>query len=278
MGRQGWSRRSRQGLDLHKEILVNTSANKFREALSTPVPAGHLPPVVHSPIYIKACERMLPEEAQLFGCPDDLTILICVDAFSPETVLERNLRHLGIRYTLLRDGAGEPWHNTNKISIVREYLDHCVTKYVMCCDAFDVIFIKPAHTVLSKYLEFDCDLLFCATTFDGGYACMPHKRDWVHSVNGGRTRYLNGGVFIGERQFLKNFLDRAMVYVVDSPITMSRIVELGSGSGVDDRLCRHMKEFPRGVSSDQMIYRYIEPEYHPRVRVDYDGQLILRCL
>ena len=101
----------------------------------------------------------------------------------------------------------------------------CNTKYFMCCDAIDVIFINDPQSVINIFKSFDCDMLFMSTHSTDGYNCMPQVKKFVDKINDGNGRYMNSGVYIGRTEFIKEVVSEAMNYAIPHGVTMDEYRE-----------------------------------------------------
>jgi len=57
-----------------------------------------------------------------------------------------------------------------------------------------------------------------------------------------------------------------MKYAIPHGVTMG---------GYREYLKSQPEDYPKG-SQDQDIFRYLEPDFYPRLRVDYDNQMVYR--
>ena len=238
-------------------------------------------PVIHDRHIVKRAFEILTSKGKVqFEHPKDLTIVTCRNEGSMEdriiphlsgyenvSILESNLDYLGLDLVVLKD-ARLPWRNTFKFEMIHNYLNSgkCTTKYFMCCDAIDVIFIDNPQRVIDIFHTFECDALFMSTQSLDGYNCMPEVKGWADRINGGRMRYLNSGVYIGKTSFIKKVFDEAIKYAIPHGVTMDEYREY---------LKSEPKDYPNG-SQDQDIFRYLEPDFYPRLIVDYDNLMVYR--
>ena len=239
-------------------------------------------PIIHDRHIVKGAFEILKSkvERNSFKLPDDLTIVTCRNEGSMEdriishlsgygdvSILESNLDYLGIDLVVLKD-ARLPWRNTFKFEMICNYLNSgkCTTEYFMCCDAIDVIFQDDPQTVIDIFESFDCDCLFMSTHGLDGYSCMENVKNFVDKINGDSGRYLNSGVYIGKTSFVKEMFDMAMEYAIPHGVTMG---------GYREYLESKPEDYPRG-SQDQDIFRYIEPKFYPRMKVDYQNMMAYR--
>ena len=192
-------------------------------------------PVIHDRHVVKRAFEILTSKGKVqFEHPKDLTIATCRNEGSMEdriiphlsgyenvSILESNLDYLGLGLVVLKD-ARLPWRNTFKFEMIHNYLNSgkCTTKYFMCCDAIDVIFIDDPQRVIDIFHSFECDALFMSTHSMDGYNCMPEVKKWADRISGGRMRYLNSGVYIGKTSFIKKVFDEAIKYAIPHGVTM----------------------------------------------------------
>jgi hypothetical protein len=222
-----------------------------------------------------------------FKTPANLTIVLCrnkgslsdriiphLSGYEDISILESNLNYIGINdYVVLSKNIppGEnQWKWTNKIKWILEFLQGglCKTDYIMYCDPIDVIFQDSPTRVLNIFKTFNCDLLFMSTKrgLTDGYMCMPDVKTWADSDPLRKGRYINAGVFIGKTSFVKEFLEVSMRYCTEDDCTIGNWY---------DYLKSNPPNFPVGAS-DQDIFRFLEPKFYPRLKVDYQNLMAYR--
>ncbi len=239
-------------------------------------------PIIHDRHLVKAEFQKLKQrvEPNCFKLPKDLTIVTCrnqgsmedriiehLKGFEEVSILEQNLEYLGIECVVLRDDR-LPWRNTFKFELLNDYFKSgkCKTKYFMFLDAIDVIFINDPNRVVNIFESFSCDALFMSTKGLDGYSCMPEVYEQITKINNSNGRYLNSGVYIGKTDFIKEVIESAMIYAQPPGVTM------------DDyrKYCEsNPKDYPHGAQ-DQDIFRFLEPKYYPRLKVDYENLMAYR--
>ena len=239
-------------------------------------------PIIHDRHLVKTEFARLKQrlQADCFELPKDLTIVTCRNKGSMEdriidhlkgyediSILEQNLEYLGVGLKVLRDDR-LPWRNTFKFELLNHYLNsgECKTEYFMCVDAIDVIFKDDPQKVIDIFLGFDCEALFMSTTSLDGYNCMPDIFNQILDINKDNGRYLNSGVYIGRTDFIKEVIESAMSYANPPGVTMD---------DYRDYLASEPKDYPLG-SQDQDIFRFLEPQFYPRLKVDYDNVMAYR--
>ena len=224
------------------------------------------------------CSMMtqVPELKYRFQRPGNLDIITCHN-YPTRSLLEQSLDYLGIQgYTVLKECFNGPWRNTFKLKWLLTYLEEFPDgpENVLFCDADDAILAGDPVKILSVFQGKKCKLLFMSTSFMGGYACMPEIKQWTDQIRPGR--YLNSGVYIGKRDYLRTVLKAASAYITEADITAEESKRLGHGV-FNTELCRRLPEYPKG-SQDQDILRYIHPQFHPDMQIDYDNELAFRNL
>mgnify|MGYP000294760642 CR=1 FL=1 len=68
------------------------------------------------------------------------------------------------------------------------------------------------------------------------------------------------------KQLVKEMVEDAMKYAIPHGVTMNEYREY---------LNSQPEDYPRG-SQDQDIFRYIEPNFYPRMKVDYQNLMAFR--
>jgi len=240
-------------------------------------------PVIHDRHVVNSVFEQMKRDGSLknsFSNLENLTIVTCRNKESMEdrlipqllkykdkSILEENLEYLGVDITVLRDER-LPWRCTFKFEMISNYLNsnRCKTEYVMFCDAIDVIFQDNPQKVLDIFHSFECDALFMSTHSTDGYNCMPDVKQFMDKVNGGNGRYLNSGVYIGKTEFIKEVIKECVKYIVPHGVTMDKYREYLDSSPTN---------YPVG-SQDQDIFRFVEPKFYPRLKVDYQNLMAYR--
>ena len=192
--------------------------------------------------------------------------------------MEKSLRYVGIEnFVALKVDPSIPWNNTQKIKELKEFLDsdRCKTDYILYFDSVDALLRDDPKKAIDYLQEEDCELLFSSTSYQGGYELMPEMRAWTDSIakkDGYGERYLNSGVYVAKTSFLQEFIDSAMEYVTEDPISRQKYRELLESEDA----CVNLHPFPKGIASDQQIFRYLHRQFYPRMKIDYKNRLALR--
>ena len=241
-------------------------------------------PVIHDRHIVKFAFEEIKGVGQykgVFKMPDDLTIVTCrnegsledriiwsLEGYETTSILESNLEYLGVDGLVVLRDSRLPWRNTFKIEMINNYLNsgECKTKYFMFCDAVDVIFKDDPQKIIEIFESFKCDALFMSTHSTDGYNCMPEVKEFADKLNSGSGRYMNTGVYIGKTDFIKEFIENAFQYALPHGTTMDEHHEW---------LNSNPSGFPTGAD-DQCIFRYIEPKFYPRLKVDYQNLMAYR--
>ena len=202
-----------------------------------------------------------------FTTPKNLTI-ITVSTYEEKSLFEQSLDYLGIKdYVVLNEPFDGPFKHTLKLCWILNYLKSgaCKTEYLLFCDARDSILRVDPQKVIDLFEEREIDLLFNSSMSKLGYACMPDIFEWTKTVAYRAGRYLNSGAFIGKTEFIKEVFEEANEYVdLDNPIYVQR-----------PKNCSEFPEFPKGTS-DQIIFRYLEPQFYPKLSIDYINRIFYR--
>ena len=242
-------------------------------------------PIIHNRFIVKNYFEQMKKDGtkyQKFSMPKELTITTCrntgpmtdriidsLKGYEEHSLLESSLNHLGISGIEVLTDPRLPWRNTFKFEMLDKYFDseRCKgTENFMCCDAIDVIFQDDPRRVIDIFETFDCDMLFMSTTSMDGYNCMPEVHKEVLKISEGIGRYMNSGVYIGRTEFVCEVIKEGMKYAIPHGVTMDDYREY---------LNSKPKDYPKG-SQDQDIFRYLEPHFYPRIKVDYDNKMAYR--
>ena len=95
---------------------------------------------------------------------------------------------------------------------------------------------------------------------------MSKVKKFVDETIKSKGRYLNSGVYIGKTEFIKEIFEEAIKYAVPHGVTMGEY---------HTYLSSNPKNYPQG-SQDQDIFRFLEPKFYPRLKVDYQNKMAYR--
>lgn len=208
--------------------------------------------------------------------PTNLSIVLIHD-YPKKPLAEKALDYVGIDdYIVLRPPGGELKCGSHKIRIMHDYLKNdCETDYVIYIDSSDAIIINPMEHIIEYLTNCQCDLLFSTTQFTGGYSWMPELKKWsdeVAAASGTNGIYINSGVYVGKRSFLLNVLEACLPYITDKDLPWGTYRPRWHDPSLKDEL----PEFPKGMGSDQLLFRYVHKKFYPGMKIDYEGLLALR--
>lgn len=225
-------------------------------------------PIIHDSQLAHKMQLWMEHEGSLknaFKMPDGLSIFTAHN-YDKKSLFERNLDFLGIHnYHVIKINM-KPWNHTLRIKWFLEYLiNDCKTELVLYCDADDVILRSDPKELIKSFEYLNCKLIYNSTSWPHGYKCMPEIFDWVNKIH--PKRYLNGGVFLGNRTFLISVLKRFLQFTVNNPPSTKYFYE---------NELEFKESFPKGVGCDQPILRYIEPEFYPNLIIDSQNLLFWR--
>lgn len=164
---------------------------------------AHSPDADHSKWWPQIIKRFLRPNPQ--RKPDELAILTWNN--KDKGVFETSLDLAGINYTVKGTGI-QKWSNYYKFALNLEFLEETSCPYVMGCDSHDVILLGGAEGLVERFKKKNCKLLFnCERFFHPGVnEILPQKwKRYQEKVGVGRYRFLNSGMWIGEREFCKKF-------------------------------------------------------------------------
>jgi hypothetical protein len=176
---------------------------------------------------------------------------------------------------VLRTEPDRSWRYTLKGELLRDFFRAQRGKYecVLFMDADDCIVLNSPDRYVGLLDEYDYDLLFSVTA-DGRSRGMPDPRieRWGVKRNqelGIQDCYLNSGGYLGRTGFLEQVLDRVLEFVDEGHLLNSELTAGHPPEWFRDRL----PEYPRNIGADQTIFRHVEPEFYPRMQIDYRCRL-----
>jgi hypothetical protein len=197
-------------------------------------------------------------------------------------LLEKSLRYMGIDYTHLPAPTGKPWHHSIKISVVADYLASgaCKTDLMMMVDCDDAMMLESPQLAIDLLDQSGAQMLVSSAREAKQehlrllVLTNPH-RDWAKKIAEeagyvGPFPFINSGIYIARREFLRRFLGEAVKYVTDHDFTTQGLRERLNETGVLP------EGFPMACGDDQVIFRYLQPAFHPDIKVDYEQHLSLR--
>ena len=177
---------------------------------------GTEPVVIHGqgdeltkPFFNEVRDAFFATPPRFLGPRPNLSLLTWNSRGTPG-LLERSLDHLGIPYVVKGRGIADWTNSRDKPRLTVEALDECDTDYVLAVDSFDAIVVGDPLRLVADFASFDADLVF-----NGGKINWPNvaefKRfeDALPGAQESEFRYLNGGAWIGRRDFARRFFAEA---------------------------------------------------------------------
>lgn len=141
---------------------------------------------------------------------DKLATLIttATEDVEDECPLIYQLNNSSQNYINSAEGYFGAWKKIAKLPLILNALSYVETDYVLLLDANDVVLLKDIdHTFISKWKEYDCDILFNGSQYlypKVFSAPIEHEHDSPF-VN----HYLNAGVCFGYTEKLKQLYEKA---------------------------------------------------------------------
>lgn len=207
--------------------------------------------------------------------PPELTIALCHNR-PYRTALETSLDYVGgIACEVGQVPTEPPWKHTHKILGLLDVMRRKPrTEYILYSDSDDAVLRNDPQFAIDLLDEYDCDMLFSSSYSNRTYKYMPEVERWLDTVSPAESpggRYLCAGVFMGRWDFVQTVLEEATQYICDGDVDDApRVLERHRG------MVQNTDRFPFGVDNDQTLFRYLHPQFHPRIRVDTQSRLALR--
>ena len=215
-----------------------------------------------------------------FTIPDNL---LCIAGHNYEkTLFEEQMEFHGQSthdYTVVHFNKEKttPWSHFMRWKKTVSCMKESSREYVLFMDPTDTLFIDSPHNILNNFLiKFNCEVLFNSTQYRRGYRWDKHSESSIkyHHSKARRllrgapprlSKHLNGGVFIGRRDFVVKLYEDVLSYELDS-----------SGQRDESSWEKH-PEFPYGCADDQKTLRHLEYKYYPELQIDGKNTLFIRC-
>jgi hypothetical protein len=182
--------------------------------------------------------------------PANLTVLTCNNGHEAMGMLERSCARWGLPYAVCGQGR-DPWINSkDKPEAIIEALDGIETDYVLYADSRDAIVVADLNTVVGTFRDqfAGCSLLMGADRIN--WPNVKEFKIFEESLPGadneGKFTYLNGGVWIGEREFCREFFKHVL----------------------------RTQPVPEAADSEQGLLKRLFPQYYPRLQLDYQSKII----
>ncbi|HAI39090.1 MAG TPA: hypothetical protein DCM40_13700, partial [Maribacter sp.] len=124
--------------------------------------------------------------------------------------LEQSASRHGVSFLNLGDdvqwygGTMEGPGGGQKINLVRGHLQSLPDEdTVLFCDAYDVMFVDNMTTVIERFEDFNCDIIFAAEKNCWPQASLAPQ----FPITSRPYKYLNSGLYIGKVGMLKQFFN-----------------------------------------------------------------------
>ena len=218
-----------------------------------------------------------------FTTPDEL-LIVSSHGYDDdyECLLETQMKRYSVpksNYKIIK--LHEEWSWFDRWKSITKYIKNHKAKYVLHCDALDVLFTDSPHNILYNFLNnFNCDLLYNSTAWRRDYRWDKMTQEAVNYIKQkpsrkrknktyrqrmeGTTINLNGGLFIGKKNYIIDIYKKVLSYEFDSK------------NQRDESTWHSHPEFPYGCANDQQILRHIEYENFPNLQVDHMQRLFAR--
>lgn len=202
----------------------------------------------HKPAWLPIKQAFFDLPARSVPANSEVTVITCNNGHQSMGLLERSAEHLGISYRVYGQGI-HPWQNArDKPPVLFEALQEIDTPYVLYADSRDAILIDdPAKAVRRFREQFQVRLLFGADRIN--WPPIRSFQLYENKLAEGETsefKYINGGAWIGETAFCREFFKKAM--------------ETGPAA--------------QAPESEQGILKKLLPQFEGEVAMDYRCRII----
>lgn len=180
----------------------------------------------------------------------DIAIITWTDGNS-RNILEYILNANRIPYHNLVK-HGQSYQSMLKITATLEFLKSTDYKYIIGCDAKDVMFLQHPNLVVEKYVGSfpDQKMVINGELNDAPKFLTTFEHESYTHTNS-PYRFVNSGVYIADRSFLIVFLEKCLEYF---------------NAWVNSNVFSHMQ--------DQACFKLAYPDLYPTVKLDYDCNLL----
>lgn len=157
----------------------------------------------------------------------------------------------------------EKWNNYLKFKYNIEAASDTSCEYIMGCDSHDVLLLGSPSLILEKFKEKKCKLLFnCEKHFypDLNEEVIQNWKSYQYKLSGNNVfKYLNSGVWIGERLFVKKFFEYCSGVFVYNLLDCSNYEFLKKDS----------------IGCDQSTVHDAFMKFYPDVKLNYEADIFL---
>jgi hypothetical protein len=188
----------------------------------------------------------------------ELTI-ITWNSRNNKEIVEKRLEKNNVPYIVLGEN-NKNWINSDKIKLTYDAIKKINTKYILAIDCYDVLFFGSPKEVLKRFKKLNCKMLFNAERNFWPDLQVNQTNTWKEyqsSINNYYTKYLNAGVWIGERHFCEDFFEKCLFGVTDL-INSNQLPEnLGKIKTTDsEQIVMHRIWFEKFKNSTQLTLDY----------------------
>ena len=172
--------------------------------------------------------------------PEDVSVITFNNR--EKRCLEKNLDSVSLNYHVLGKEI-KSWKNTDKITLLKNFLNKVKTKYVLVLDADDVLIIGDLSNIIRDFEDQSCEVLFNASNF-----FYPENEDGFYkkkeeNIVDGFFNHLNSGCLIGRTEFVYELYKMASCYKDD-------VTE-------------------KYYYSDQIILKKFYVDLYPKIKIDH---------
>jgi hypothetical protein len=193
--------------------------------------------------------------------------------FNEKTWLENSCDLQGINHiSLVMDTDHITTSFISKIKYVYEYLLKSDYEYTLVSDSTDCVILKNPDDAIKLLDEYDCDILYGAGACNDFESFTMPERDTFNKSVYGNVKF-NGGVCIGKVETLIKLYERVLYYADDTLSANDYQNKYRKVNGYKNWSDEKLKNFPMGVSCDQVIIKYLFMEFYPKLKLDTFGLL-----
>jgi hypothetical protein len=193
--------------------------------------------------------------------------------FNEKTWLENSCDLQGISHkSLVMDTDNTNTAYVSKIRYFYEYLLKCDYEYALVSDSTDCVILKNPDDAVKLLDDYECDILYGVGKCDDFESfTMPIRDEFNKSVYGNLK--FNTGVCIGKVDTLIKLYERVLYYADDTLPAREYHHKYRASNGYKNWSNDKLKNFPMGVSCDQVIIKYLFMEFYPKLKLDTFGLL-----
>jgi hypothetical protein len=192
--------------------------------------------------------------------------------FNDKTWLENSAELLGVNHTCITiNKSYQDFAYTDKIPAYYDFVCNTPYEYVLISDSTDSVITKNPDDAIELLSYYNCDVIYSTTHWwDYDAFTMPDRHQFNYSHYG--TTYLNSGVCLGKTATLQKLFKRVLDYAAYEPASYYAKTYRDT-NGYKNWSPEQLAAFPKNVSDDQTIIRYLIKEFWPMVKID--GKFLL---